>query len=119
MSSDLIALIVAIGLGIAVVAVGLRRDLSETTRSGLPRFGKAPEQATEMIGPFERGRPLSPKLARWLALPYLLMGVGNAVDAVSSSDDRLMHVVAAAVFALGAVALFLRKWPYSTRAPAS
>lgn len=119
MSRDLIVLIVAIGLVIAVVVLGSRRNLSETTRSNLPRFGGAPEGATQMVGPFERGKPLSPKLARWLALLYLLMGVGNAVDAVSSSDDRLMHVVAAAVFTLGAVALFLRKWPYSAGAPDS
>lgn len=119
MSSDLIALTVAIGLGIAVVVLGLRRNLSETTRSGLPRFGGPPEQATVMVGPFERGRPMSPRLARWLAALYLLMGLGNAVDAASSSDGRLMHVAAAAAFTVGAVVLFLRNQPHSAGAPAS
>jgi hypothetical protein len=116
MSRDLIVLIVTIGLGIVIVLLGLRRNLSETTRSGLPRFGEAPEQVTEMVGPseHERGRkPLSPKQARWLASLYLLMGLGNAVDAVLSSDGRLIHVATAALFTLCAVALFLRKWPYS------
>lgn len=119
MSRDLIVLIVAIGLGIAVVALGLRRNLSETTRSNLPRFGGPPEGATQMVGLFERGKTLSPKLARWLAALYLLMGIGNAVPAVFSADDRLMHVAGVAVFAFCAVALLLGKWPYSTRAPAS
>lgn len=96
MSRDLIVLIVAIGLVIAVVVLGLRRNLSEITRSNLPRFGSPPEQATVMVGPFERGRPMSPTLARCLAALYLLMGLGNAIDAVASSDGRLMHVAAGA-----------------------
>jgi hypothetical protein len=42
MSNDLIALVVAIGLGIVVVVVGWRRDLSEITRLSAVR-------------PFQRG----------------------------------------------------------------
>lgn len=66
MSSDLIALAVAITLGIAVVVLGLRRNLSDTTRNGLPPFGGASEGATVMLGLYEgeerRRRPLSPVL---------------------------------------------------------
>jgi hypothetical protein len=43
MSSDLIALIVGITFGIAVVGLGLRRELGDVTRSWLPQFGEAPE----------------------------------------------------------------------------
>jgi hypothetical protein len=49
MSSDLIAWVVAITLAIAVVVLGLRRNLSETTRNGLPRFGGDSEQATATL----------------------------------------------------------------------
>jgi hypothetical protein len=37
MSSDLIALVVGITLDIAIVVLGLRRNLSDVTRSWLPR----------------------------------------------------------------------------------
>lgn len=117
MRTDLIALIVAIGLGTIVVVVGLRRDLSETTRSNLPRFGEDSEPATATVGLWEgerRGRPFSPRQARWLALFYLLLGLFNAARVVLSPDDRLLHAATAAVFALGAVLLWLRKWPYSS-----
>jgi hypothetical protein len=116
MSTSLIALIVATGLTV-VILVGLRRDLSKTTRSNLPRFGEDPEPATATVGPWEgerRGRPLSPRQARWLASVYLLLGLFNAAHVVLSPDDRLLHSAAAAVFALGAVLLWLRKWPYSS-----
>jgi hypothetical protein len=117
MSTDVIALIIALGLGIAVVVLGLRRDLSETTRNGLPRFGEAPEQATAAVGPSEGGqerKPLSPKQARGLAALYLLIGLGNAVDAVLSSDGRAVHVVLPAGFTLCAVLLLIRRLPFSS-----
>lgn len=123
MDTDLIALIVAIGLGTAVVVVGLRRDLSETTRRNLPRFGEDSEPpATATVGLWEgerRGRPrrpLSPRQARWLASLYLLIGIGNATIAVLSSDGRLLRAATAALFTLGAVLLWLRKWPNSAAA---
>jgi hypothetical protein len=113
MSNQLIALIVALGLGTVVVVVGLRRDLSPTTRSNLPRFGEDSEPATTTVGPWEgerRGKPLSPRQARWLASLYLLMGVFDAARVVLSPDDRLLHAGGAAVFTVGAVLLWLRKW---------
>jgi hypothetical protein len=122
MGADLVALSIALGLGIAVVVLGLRRNLSETTRNGLPRFGGASEQATEALGPSEGGRgrkPLSPKQARWLAALYFLIGLGNAVNAVLSSDDSVIHAIAAAGFTLCAVLLLRRKPPFSSRSPAS
>jgi hypothetical protein len=111
MSSDLIAWVVAVGLGTVVVVVGLRRDLSETTRSNLPRFGEDSEPATAAVGLWEgeqRGRPPSPRQTRWLASLNLLLALGSAADAVLSADDRLLHAVAAATFALGAAVLLRR-----------
>jgi hypothetical protein len=71
MSSDLIALVGAIALGIAVVVLGLRRNLCETTRNGLPWFGEDPEQVLPTLGLYEgeerRRRPLSPRQRRWMA----------------------------------------------------
>jgi hypothetical protein len=117
-STDLIALIVAIGLGVVIVVVGLRRDLSETTRSNLPRFGEDSESATATVGLWEgerRGRSLlSPRQARWLASFYLLLGLGSATLAVLSSDGRLLRAATAAGFTLAAVRLWQRKWPYSS-----
>ncbi len=122
MGSDLIALIVAAGLGVVVVVLGLRRDLSETTRNNLPRFEDAPEQvaAAETVG-WSVGeqvrKPLSPRQARWLASFYLLIGIGNAAFAVlSSSSDGLVRLAFSALFVLAAVLLWLGKWPYSVGA---
>ena len=111
MSNDLIAWVVAIGLGTVVVVVGMRRNLSETTRNNLPRFERDPEPATAPVAPSggeQRRKPLSLKQARWLASLYLVLALSNAADSVLSSDDRLLHAVSAALFALGAVVLVLR-----------
>lgn len=106
MSSDLIAWVVAITLGIAVVVLGLRRNLSETTRNGLPRFGD-PERATPTLGLYEgeerRRRPLSPRQRRWLVSFYLLIALIYAAFAVLSADSRLHDASIAGLFALGAV----------------
>jgi hypothetical protein len=50
MSSDFVAWVIAIALGIAVVVLGLRRNLSETTRNWLPRFGGDPERGPRRWG---------------------------------------------------------------------
>jgi hypothetical protein len=117
MSSDLIAWVVAITLGIAVVVLGLRRNLSDTTRNGLPRFGGDPERATATLGLYEgeerRRRPLSPGQRRWIVWGYLLMSLGNAALALLAADDRLFHAIIAALFVLLAVAFLLKKWPPS------
>lgn len=117
MSSDLIAWVVAITLGIAVVVLGLRRNLSDTTRNGLPRFEGDPERAIATLGPYEgeerRRRPLSPRQRRWLVSLYLLTALTDAAFAVLSADDRLLHAITAGTFALGAVFL-LRQGSSST-----
>jgi hypothetical protein len=109
MSSDLIALAIALTLGAAVVVLGLRRNLSETTRNGLPRFGGDSERATATLGLYEgearQRRPLSPRQRRWLVSFYLLMALTDATFAVLSADDRLRHASAAGLFALGAAFL--------------
>jgi hypothetical protein len=122
MGSDLIASVVAITLGVAVVLLGLRRNLSETTRNGLPRFGKDPEQATASFGPPEGEqwrRPLSPRQRGWLVSVYLLLALIQASSAVLSSHDKLIHAATAVLVVLGVVALLLRKLPHSSGEPAS
>jgi hypothetical protein len=109
MSSDLIALAIALTFGVAVVVLGFRRNLSETTRNGLPRFGGDPEGATPTLGLYEgeerRRRPLSPWQRHWLVSFYLLMALGYGAFAVLSADDRLHDAGFAGLFALGAVFL--------------
>jgi hypothetical protein len=122
MSSDLIALAVALTLGTAVVIVGLRRNLSETTRNGLPRFGRDPERPTATLGLYEgeerKRRPLSRRQRRRLVSLYLLIALSQAASAVLS-HDRLIHAAAAALLVLGAVVLLLRKPPHPSAEPAS
>jgi hypothetical protein len=97
MSSDLIAWVVALALGIAVVALGLRRNLSDTIRNGLPRFGGDPERATATLGLYEgegrRRRPLSPRQRRWMIGVYLLMSLSFAAFAALSAHDRLFNAI--------------------------
>jgi hypothetical protein len=107
MNSDLVALVVALTLGAAVVVLGLRRNLSEITRNGLPRFGEDPERATPALGLYEgeekRRRPLSPRQRRRLVSFFLLMAFTYAVLAVLSADSRVYDASLAGLFALGAV----------------
>jgi hypothetical protein len=113
MSSDLIAWIVAITLGAAVVGLGLRRKLADTTRNWLPRPGEASEwvNATRGATDGERWRrPLSPRQRRWIVSLYLLMALTDAAFAVLSADNRLLHASTAGLFALSAVFL-LRQGP--------
>jgi hypothetical protein len=101
MSSDLIAWVVAIGLGISVVVLGLRRNLGETTRNWLPRSEGASEQETGALGPSgdgQRRRPLSPRQRRWMSGGFLLLGLANAVMAMLWANDRLIHAVFAALW---------------------
>lgn len=119
MSSDLIGLVVAVTLAIAVVILGLRRNLSETTRNGLPRFGGDPERATATLGLYEGGerrrRPLSPRQRRWLSGGFLLLGLAYAVMAILWANDRLIHAVFAALWVIIAVAYFQGKLPLSMK----
>jgi len=116
MSSDLIAWIVAIGLGIAVVVLGLRRNLGETTRNWLPRSGGVPDQETGVLGPSgggQRRRPLSPRQRRWMSGGFLLLGLAQAAMAMLWANDRLIHAVFAALWVIIAVAYFQGKLPLS------
>jgi hypothetical protein len=116
MSSELIAWVVGITLGIAVICLGLRRNLSDVTRSWLPRFGKAPEQGAAIPGLFDIGpgrRQLSPGQRRFAIWTYLLVSVFNAALAVLPTDNRLLHMVSAALFAVGAVVFVLKRPPAS------
>lgn len=109
MGSDLVPWVVAMTLGIAVVVLGLRRNLSETTRNGMPRFGRSPDQATVTLGLYEGGQrrrpPLSPKQRRRLASFYLLLALTNAAFAVLSADDRLFKASTACLWTLTAAFL--------------
>jgi len=112
MSADLIAGIVAVALGLVVVVLGLRRNLSETTRNGLPRFGEGREPADVTLGLYEGGvrprRPLSPRQRRWMVSFYLLLALTYAAVAVFSTSDRPLHASMAGIWTLGAV-LVLRR----------
>jgi hypothetical protein len=123
MSSDLVALIVAFTLGIAVVILGLRRNLSETTRNGLPRIEGDSDRATPTLGLYEGGvrprRPISPRQRRWTIWAYLLMSLSFAAFAVLSAHDRVFHAIFAAGFALNAVVWWLKRPPSSLDGPAS
>lgn len=117
MSSDLIAWVVAITLGIAVVVLGLRRNLSDATRNGLPRFGGDPKRATATLGLYEgeerRRSSLSPRQRRWMIWAYLLMSLAFAAFAVLSAHDRLFNAILATMFALNAVVFWLKRSPSS------
>lgn len=122
MSNDLIAWVVAITLGTAVVMLGLRRNLSETTRNGLPRFGGASEPETQTLGSSgdgQRRKPLSPLQKRWMASFYLLIALTEAAFAVLSADSRLLHASTAGLFALSAVLLLRQGSPHPSDGPAS
>jgi hypothetical protein len=123
MSSDLIAWVVAITLGLAVVGLGLRRNLSATTRNGLPRLRGDSERATATLGLYEGGnrprRPLSPRQRRWAIWAYLLMSLTFAAFAVLSAHDRLFNAIFAAMLALNAAVYWLRRSPSSSSGSAS
>lgn len=117
MSSDLIALVFALALGVGVVIVGLRRNLSETTRNGLPRVGGRPESATATLGLYEgeetRRRQLSPRERRWVIWAYPLVSLTYAASAVLWADDPWLNAILAAAFALNAAVFWLNRWRYS------
>jgi hypothetical protein len=117
MSSDLVALTIALTLGLAVVILGLRRNLSEATRNGLPRIEGDSERTTPTLGLYEGGerprRPISPRQRRWTIWAYLLISLSFAALAVLSAQDRLFHALFAAGFALNAVVWWLKGAPSS------
>ncbi|HWA54190.1 MAG TPA: hypothetical protein VG816_08465 [Solirubrobacterales bacterium] len=118
MSSDLIALVVAVTLGVAVVGLGLRRNLSETTRSRLPRYETDSEREPIALGLYgggqRRHQPASPRQRRWMIGGYLLMSLTWAAFAVLSPDRGLFDALLAAGFALNAAVLWLKKAPPSS-----
>jgi hypothetical protein len=113
MSSDLIAWVVAVTLGIAVVVLGLRRNLSETTRKGLPRFGGDSERANPTLGLYEGGErrrgSLSPRQRRWTIGFYLLVSLAYAAFAIfGRHDNGLFDAILAGGFALNAAVLWFK-----------
>ena len=117
MSNDLIALIVAVVLAVAVVGLGWRRDLAATTRGWLPRFGE--EQVAVAVAPSADGRRRlqpSPQERRWVIGGYVVFSLLNATMAVFWADDRLPHTLLAGGFALVAV-IWLRRSPPDGPAP--
>lgn len=110
--SDLIAGVIGISLGIAVVILGLRRNLSDVTRSWLPRYGEALGKRAMVPDFFDSGQgrrqlsPLTRKLNIWL---YLFMSLAYAAFAVLGVHERLMHVSMAVLFAVAAVTFMLRR----------
>jgi hypothetical protein len=122
MGSDLIAWIVAIVLGVAVVVLGLRRNLGDTTRNWLPRSEEASGQGTGALAPFDgeqRRRPLSPRQRRWMIWVYLLMSLSFAAFAVLSAHNRLFNAIFAATFALNAAVFWFKRSPSSLDGSAS
>jgi hypothetical protein len=111
-SRDLVVLLIALALGIVVVILGLRRNLSETTRDWLPRFGEDSERSTATVGLYEGGdrprKPASPRQRRWMASFYLLLALTNLAFAVLSADSRLFRAGFAGLWALAAVVFLLR-----------
>ena len=113
MSSELIAWVVAITLGVAVVVLGMRRNLADTTRDWLPRPGEPSEWVVAALGSPDGGRwrrPFSPRQRRLAVWGYLLIGLCNAALALLWANERLFHAIIAALFALLAVAVLLKKW---------
>jgi hypothetical protein len=105
----LIAWIVAIALGIAVVVLGLRRNLGDTTRKWLPRSEEASVQEIEALWPSDdeqRRRPLSPRQRRWMIWAYLLMSLSFAAFAVLSAHNWLFNAIFAVTLALNAAVLW-------------
>ena len=122
MSSDLIAWVVGIVLGVAVIGLGLRRNLADVTQSWLPRFDEGTGSATATLESFDskqRRRQLSPRERRFALWFYPLLSACNAVFAVLSTDHRVGYAIVAVLFALVAVALKLEWGPYSSKGPAS
>ena len=122
MSSDLIAWVVGIVLGVAVVGLGLRRNLADVTQSWLPRFDEGPGSAAATLESSDGGqgrRQFSPRERRFALWAYPLLSACNAVFAVLSTDNRVGYAIIAVLFALVAVALKLEWGPYSLKGPAS
>lgn len=120
--SESLAWVVAIMLGAAVVVAGLRRNLADTPRSWLPRPGGVPEREvrdTEVARWGRRPRPLTPRQRRWMVGGFLLLGLAYAAMALLGANDRLVHAVFAAMWAIIAVAYFLGKLPLSVNRPGS
>jgi hypothetical protein len=92
----------------------LRRNLSDLTQSWLPRFGEAPESVTATPESSDGGqghRQLSPRQRQFAIWAYLLISLSNAAFAVLWTDNRPLHTISAALFAIGAVELILKGAP--------
>jgi AcrR family transcriptional regulator len=114
MTSEMAAWLVAITLGVVVVGAGLRRNLADTTRKWLPRPGEVSEREVATLrSPKEGRRPrsLTPRQRRWVAGGFLLLGLAYAAMALLSANDRLIHAVLAALWAIIAAGYFRGRLP--------
>lgn len=108
MSSDLIAVIVAGVLGVAVVVLGRRRRLGASTDEWLPEFG--PDRTAKGPPPpirFERSPP-SPRQRRMMIGFWLAFGLAWAGIAIFSANDRLGNVLLAGMYLLSALLYWFR-----------
>lgn len=99
-------------LALVVVGLGLRRKLSDVTRSGLPQYERDPEAtsiATELYTGPRRRNQLSPQMRKANIGLYLFMSLGWTALAVLEGRDRLIHVLTAVTAAVGVVVFVLRR----------
>jgi hypothetical protein len=119
MSGDLIAVIVGLLLGFAIVGLVLWRHRAEVKRSWQMRFGSATETPTATSEPSD-GRvvglfSLSPWKRRLVIGTSLLVSLGNAALAATATDGELLHqflrVFSAVIFATIAGLVMLKGRP--------
>jgi hypothetical protein len=118
MTSELIAWLVAITLGVVVVGVGLQRNLADTTRRWLPKPGEASEREVATLRAPDggrRSRSLTARQRRWLAGGFLLLGLAYAAMALIWANDRLIHAVFAALWVVTAAGYFRGRLPLSMK----
>lgn len=114
MSGDLIAVGVAIMLGVVVVGMGLQRNLADTTRRWLPRPGEASERevATSRSPRWRAKATFANPTAETVAGGgSLLLGLAYAAMAVLWADDKLIHAVFAALWAMVAAGYLRGRLP--------
>ncbi len=123
MSRDILALVIAGVLGAAVIAVGMRRNLSETTRDGIRRFERDPEEGGATLGlyqgPVGPQPQRSPRQWRWLAPFYLVFALVYGVFATSSAHERPWHLAMAGTWVLFGLIALWRGFFQRSEGPAS
>jgi len=116
-SGDLIALGIAIVLGLAVLGLGLRRQLGDLTQSWLPRYesGSAHEPYVSTSYAKERGRTRLSKRMWWsLVVLYSVLALYRVVTAVATDEERLLNATLAVLFGV-VVAVYVWRRRQSTK----